>query len=140
FGTFERTLRMKWTGQRCQLAPANTVSIAEISPVCASLMTSFTPPSPRALSERRKLVQNGCDSVSPTSNPRTSRRPSAATPIATTTAWETTRRPTLALQYVEARNTYGYVVSGRDRTRNEATDRSKFPELRGTTDYIMPER
>ncbi|MCC2030473.1 hypothetical protein KEC56_13295 [Microbacterium sp. YMB-B2] len=26
---------MKWTRQRCQLAPANTVSIAEIRPVCA---------------------------------------------------------------------------------------------------------
>jgi hypothetical protein len=77
---------MKWTLQRCQLAPAKTVSIAEIRPVCASEMTSFTPPSPRAFRLRRKLVQNGCDSVSPTSKPSTSRRPSAATPIATTTA------------------------------------------------------
>lgn len=94
---------MIWTRHRCHAAPWNTVSIAAISPVCASEMTSFTPPRPRALSERRKLVQNGCNSVSPTSKPRTSRRPSSATPIATTTAWETTRRPTLALQYVASR-------------------------------------
>ncbi|MCS3842375.1 hypothetical protein HDC95_000640 [Microbacterium sp. AK031] len=33
-------------------------------------MTSFTPPSPRAFRLRRKLVQNGCDSVSPTSKPK----------------------------------------------------------------------
>ena len=50
------------------------MSIAAISPVCASEITSFTPPSPRAFSERRNAVQNGCDSVSPTSKPRTSLR------------------------------------------------------------------
>lgn len=33
FGTFESTLRMKWTRHRCQAAPANTVSIAKIRPV-----------------------------------------------------------------------------------------------------------
>jgi len=32
------------------------------------------------------------------SNPRTSRRPSAVTPVAITTAWDTTRRLTRALQ------------------------------------------
>jgi hypothetical protein len=34
----------------------------------------------------------------PTAKPRTSRRPSPHTPVATTTAWETTRRLTRALQ------------------------------------------
>ncbi len=45
---------------------------------------------------------------------RTSRRPSADTPVAITTAWETTRAPlpylsppTRSLQYVASRNTYG---------------------------------
>src|SRR5665213_3905761 len=48
-----------------------------------------TPVRPRVFSDRRKLVQKPSFSLSPTSNPRTSRRPSAATPTATTTAWET---------------------------------------------------
>src|SRR3546814_2617246 len=62
------------------------------------VQTCALPIWPRAFKERRNVVQNGCDSVSPTSKPRTFLRPSAATPTATTTAWETTRRPTRALQ------------------------------------------
>ena len=61
-------------------------------------MTSWTPPSPRAFRPRRNAVQNAPSSLSPTSKPKTSRRPSAVTPVAITTAWETTRRFTLALQ------------------------------------------
>ena len=61
-------------------------------------MTSCTPASPRAFRLRRNAVQNAPFSLSPTANPRTSRRPSPHTPVATTTAWETTRRFTLALQ------------------------------------------
>ena len=76
----------------------NTEPIAAFRPVWASEMTSWTPPSPRAFSERRNAVQNAPSSESPTSNPRTSRRPSAVTPVAITTAWDTTRRLTRALQ------------------------------------------
>ena len=89
---------MKWTRHRCHAAPIKTELIAAFSPVCASLMTSCTPLSPRAFDDRRNAVQNAPSSESPTSNPRTSRRPSAVTPVAITTAWDTTRRSTLALQ------------------------------------------
>src|SRR6187549_1396031 len=50
-----------------------------------------------AFSERRNCVQNAPSSESPTANPRTSRHPSARTPVAITTAWET-RRFTLQAQ------------------------------------------
>ena len=42
--------------------------------------------SPLALRRRRKVVANASSSLS-TANPRTSRRPAAATPVAITTAW-----------------------------------------------------
>jgi hypothetical protein len=61
-------------------------------------MTSCTPASPRAFRLRKKAVQKAPSSLSPTANPRTSRRPSPHTPVATTTAWATTRRLTRALQ------------------------------------------
>ncbi len=72
--------------------------MAALRPAWASEMTSWVPVSPRAFSERRKAVQKAPSSLSPTANPSTSRCPSAATPVAMTTAWETTRRLTLALQ------------------------------------------
>jgi hypothetical protein len=90
-GTAARTLRRKWTRQRCQAAPSSTAAMAFFSPAWASEMTSCTPDRPRVFRERRKAVQNAPSSLSPTSNPSTSRCPSAATPVATTTAWETTR-------------------------------------------------
>ena len=89
---------MKWTRQRCQAAPISTDSMAFFRPVWASLITSWIPASPRAFRPRRNAVQNAPSSLSPTSNPRTSRRPSAVTPVAITTAWDTTRRLTRALQ------------------------------------------
>ena len=89
---------MKCTRQRCQAAPISTDPIAAFRPAWASEMTSCTPPSPRAFRPRRNAVQNAPSSLSPTSKPSTSRRPSAVTPVAITTAWETTRRLTRALQ------------------------------------------
>jgi hypothetical protein len=72
-----------------------TVLEALFNPVSASEMMSFTESNPRARSERRKLVltliQNASFSLSPTSKSRTPRRPSEATPTATTIAWEMTR-------------------------------------------------
>ncbi len=82
---------MKCTRQRCHAAPWNTVPMAFFSPLCASEITSVTPPRPRVFRERRNAVQKPSFSLSPTSKPRTSRRPSAATPKATTIVWDTTR-------------------------------------------------
>jgi hypothetical protein len=98
FGTWASTLRRKCTRHRCQAAPRSTEPIAVFSPACASEMISCTPPRPRAFSDRRNAVQNAPSSLSATSNPRTSRCPSAATPVATTTACDTTRWFTRALQ------------------------------------------
>jgi hypothetical protein len=75
-----------------------TAAMAAFSPVWASEMTSWTPVSPRALSERRNAVQKAPSSLSPTSRPRTSRLPSVVTPVAMTTARLTTRPSTLALR------------------------------------------
>jgi hypothetical protein len=75
-----------------------TESIAAFRPVCASEMTSCTPARPRALTKRWNEVQNRPSWESPTSNPSTSRRPSAVTPVAITTAWDTTRRLTRDLR------------------------------------------
>jgi hypothetical protein len=72
--------------------------MACFSPVWASEMTSCTPPRPRAFGLRRNAVQNAPSSLSPTASPRPSRQPSARTPVAITTAWDTTRWLTLALQ------------------------------------------
>jgi hypothetical protein len=60
-------------------------------------MTSCTPASPRAFKLRRNWVEKAPSSLSPTAKPKTSRWPSPHTPVATTTAWETTRRLTLVL-------------------------------------------
>jgi hypothetical protein len=56
-GTLASTLRRKWTRQRCHEAPAMTAAMACLWPVWASDTTSWTPVSPRALSERRNAVQ-----------------------------------------------------------------------------------
>ena len=56
-------------------------------------MTSCTPAKPRVFRLSRKLRQNVSSSLSPTSTPRTSREPSTAIPVATTTAIEITWPP-----------------------------------------------
>lgn len=92
-----RRRRGGWcTDERCQEAPSITRSIDARSPSWASEMTRRTPASPRALSERKNAVQNALSSLSPTARPRTSRLPSAATPVATTMALDTTRAPSWA--------------------------------------------
>src|SRR5512135_3453434 len=82
--TLASTLRRKCTRHLCQLAPCSTAVTAAASPRWASLMTC-TPVSPRSRSERKNSVQNSSVSLSPTAWPSTSRRPSADTPVATTT-------------------------------------------------------
>ena len=84
--TASRTLRVKWTRQRCQDEPSSTDPIAAFRPSWASEMTSWTPASPRAFNERKNAVQNAPFSESPTPKPRTSRTPSTRTPVAITTA------------------------------------------------------
>jgi hypothetical protein len=49
-------------------------------------MSSWVRACPRAFSERRKPVQKALSSLSSTAKASTSRYPSAATPVATTTA------------------------------------------------------
>ena len=78
-GTLVGTLRMKCTRQRCRAAPWKAVAMAFFRPVCASEITSFTPPSPRALRERRNAAPNTSNPCVPGRRPGTSRRPSAAT-------------------------------------------------------------
>ena len=56
-GTRVSRLAMKWVRQRCQLAPVNTAAMAFFSPWWASEVTSSTPLSPRAVSDRRKASQ-----------------------------------------------------------------------------------
>ena len=92
-----RTLRMKWTRQRCQVAHRTLVTAA-LRPSWASETTSFTPRRPRRVSLRRNSVQIGSASEVPISMPRTSRRPSALTPTAMMTATETMRPPRRTLR------------------------------------------
>jgi hypothetical protein len=82
-----------------------TASMAFIRPRWWSEITSCTPCSPRSRRPRRNSVQKSWVSESPTAEPRTSRRPSALTPVAITTAWEITRPLTRALQYVASTKT-----------------------------------
>jgi len=102
-------------------------------------MTSCTPDRPRSRSERRNSVQNTSVSLSPTSLPRTSRRPSADTPVAITTARETTRPPTRALQYVASRNTYGKVMCSSGRDRHNPTSASSSAQIRDTSLLLIPD-
>ena len=85
-------LRIACTRQRCQVEPWKQRPMALTRPACASEMTSFTPVSPRALRSPRNSVQNVSFSESPTSTPSTSRRPSWRSPVAITTALDTTWR------------------------------------------------
>ena len=82
---------MKWTRQRCQVAPCRTLAVAAFKPSCASEITRATSLNPRRTSERRNTVQKAWSSLGPTSTPRTWRHPSAVTPTATTVAIEVTR-------------------------------------------------
>src|SRR3984893_7318879 len=85
-----RTLRMKWTRQRCQEA-CRTLATAALSPSWASEITSLTPRRPRRASERRNSVQKVSASEAPIAMPSTSRRPSLLTATARMTATETMR-------------------------------------------------
>ena len=71
----------------------STRAVAALMPSCASLTTSFTPPSPRRTRSRRNSVQNGSASDAPIAKPKTSRLPSVFTPTAMVTATDTIRPP-----------------------------------------------
>src|SRR5919199_1388671 len=64
-GTSARALRTKCTRQRCHPAPWSTAAIALLRPWWASLITSFTPLSPRAPRLRRNCSQNAPSSLAP---------------------------------------------------------------------------
>src|SRR3954465_599558 len=61
-GTCASAFLMKWTRQRCQVAPTTRV-MAFFNPSWASEITSFTPLSPRLARSRRKVVQKGSASA-----------------------------------------------------------------------------
>ncbi len=70
-----------------------TFLAAFFSPSCESEITSLTPRRPRAVSERRNLVQNSSASDGPVAMPITSRRPSVFAATAIIVAMETTLPP-----------------------------------------------
>ena len=71
-------------------APWKQRRMAATRPACWSEITSRTPDSPRRLSDRKNSRQKASSSESPISMPSISRRPSSATPVATTTALDVT--------------------------------------------------
>lgn len=70
---------------------SKTRAMAALRPVWASLMTSLTPPRPRARRELRNSVQNVSASDGPMPRPMISRRPSV---LAATAIMAATIRPT----------------------------------------------
>ena len=55
-----------------------------------------------------------------------------------TTAWETTRPATRALQYVASRNTYGNGWASSGRVRHAATSASRPAQIRDTSLLLTP--
>jgi len=98
FETRASTSPRKCTQQSFPAEPSRTASIAPFSPVCASETTSWVPAKSRGLQQAQEGDPEGPSSLSPTAEPKSSRCPSGATPVAMTTAWETTRRLIRALQ------------------------------------------
>lgn len=98
-----------------------------------------TPARPRPRRLTRNSRQKSKDSLLPAAVPSTSRVPSAETPMATTSAWETTCAPTRTLQYVASRKTYGNVVWVRVRSRNAAISTSSCWQIRETSDLDIPD-
>ena len=82
---------MKWTRQRCQVAPLSTLLMAAFSPSWLSLITSCTPFRPRPTRLRRNSLQNGSLSLAPVARPSTRRSPVSQTPMAITAARLTMR-------------------------------------------------
>ena len=100
----EVMVRAKWTRQRCQAAPGRIALTAARMPAWASPVVQdhalgvvgggdLEPPF--AQGPQDKDVQKSVVSASPRAIPRISRRPWADTPVATTSARQTTLRPTL---------------------------------------------
>src|SRR3989442_1698129 len=90
-GTVASALRMKWTRQRCQVAPTRTSATACLRPRWASEVTSRTPFRPRSTSWRRNERQSSRSSAGPTSTPTTSRSPVRLIATAINTALEVNR-------------------------------------------------
>ena len=81
-------MRMKCTRHRWRAAPWNQRPAAAASPRCASEITRRTPPRPRSRKEPMNCCQNPSVSLSPISQPSTSRLPAEVTPVATTMAMD----------------------------------------------------
>jgi hypothetical protein len=98
--TLASTLRMKWTRHRCHEAPTIVASMAFIKPAVHLVVVGD-----HQLHLAQVTVAQAAQELGPghlglavTEDPRTSRRPSELTPVAITTAWDTTRPPIRALQ------------------------------------------
>ena len=85
-GTRHKRFLMKWVRQRCQTAPGKVAAIASFKPGWASDVMRATPERPRAFNPRRKSSHPAPSSDVTTSTPRTSRCPSALTPMAVSVA------------------------------------------------------
>ncbi|MCW2570964.1 MAG: ATPase associated with various cellular 5 [Frankiales bacterium] len=70
--------------------------------------------------------------------PRTSLLPSALTPVAITTAWDTTRWLIRTLQLVASRNTYGNAMCSNVRVRQIATSASSCAQILLTSLLLIP--
>ena len=65
FGTRVRRLRMKCVRHRCQAVPGSSASIALVSPLWSSEITSCTPERPRSTRPARKTRQAASSRCSP---------------------------------------------------------------------------
>lgn len=83
-------MRAKCTRQRWWAAPCMHLRRAATRPACWSEMTKRTPDRPRLRRLVRNSRQNSSSSESPTPKPSTSRSPWPETPVAMTTALDTT--------------------------------------------------
>lgn len=110
--------------------------MASTSPAWASLVTSITPCRPRATRSAKKVFHAGPVSAVATFTPRTSRCPSALTPVATSTAALITRPAsrTFIVNASAATNVNG-PASSRRRVRNAPTWASRSAAIRETCDF-----
>ena len=111
--------------------------IAVRKPSWASEITSFTPFRPRATRSRRNSLHELSISVRATCTPRTSRSPSAFTPKATRTAFDTTRPFSRTFTYRASSHTYGNSLSSA-RDRKASTCLSSTAAIRETSDFDIP--
>ncbi len=136
FGTWASAFLMRWTRQRCQVAPTTRV-MAAFKPSWASEIASFTPLSPRRTRSRRNVDQNGSASLGPICSPTISRLPSVLTATAIMAATLTILPPSRTLREVASSHRYGQ-SSASGRLRKAFTRSSMSLHGLDTLDLEMP--